>query len=70
VEKIAHVMRAAEAEPEKYGQLAKDMDRTGRVDGPFKRLRNMQAAEKITNEAPPLPMQGPLRAPLDDVRRV
>jgi ParB-like nuclease domain len=67
VEKIAHVMRAAEAEPEKYGQLAKDMDRTGRVDGPFKRSRNMQAAEKITNETPPLPMQGPYRTIVTDL---
>jgi N6-adenosine-specific RNA methylase IME4 len=67
VEKIAQVMHAAETEPEKYGQLAEDMDRTGRVNGPFKRLRNMQAAEKIKAEAPPLPMQGPYRTIVIDL---
>jgi N6-adenosine-specific RNA methylase IME4 len=43
------------------------MDRTGRVNGPFKRLLNMRAAEKITNEAPPLPMQGPYRTIVTDL---
>jgi ParB-like chromosome segregation protein Spo0J len=66
VEKIAHVMQAAEAEPEKYGKLAEDMDRTGRVNGPFMRLRNMQAAEKKA-ESPPLPMQGPYRTIVTDL---
>jgi N6-adenosine-specific RNA methylase IME4 len=67
VEKIAQVMRAAEVEPEKYGKLAEDMDRTGRVNGPFMRLRNMQAAERITKEVPPLPMQGPYRTIVTDL---
>jgi ParB-like nuclease domain len=34
IDKIAAVMKAAEACPEKFGQLAEDMDQTGRVDGP------------------------------------
>ena len=33
VEKIAAVVAAAEAEPEKFGKLLEDMDRTGRVNG-------------------------------------
>ena len=45
VEKIAAVVAAAEAEPEKFAPLVDDMDRIGRVDGPYRRLCNMQAAE-------------------------
>jgi hypothetical protein len=34
-------------QPGKFGKLKEDMDRTGRVDGPFKRLKVMrQAARK------------------------
>ena len=55
VEKISKVVAAAEAEPEKYGKLQADMDRTGRVHGPYQRLVNMQQAEKIRAEPPPLP---------------
>ncbi len=37
VRKRIDVATAAEAEPEKFGKLVADMDRTGRVDGPHKR---------------------------------
>jgi hypothetical protein len=47
VEKIAAVVAAAEADPERFGKLAEDMDRTGRVDGPFKRLKVARQAEAI-----------------------
>jgi hypothetical protein len=36
LEKAEAVVSAAEAEPEKYSKLLADMDRTGRVDGPYK----------------------------------
>lgn len=54
-------MKAAEAEPEKFGKLVADMDRTGRVDGPYKRLRVMRQAEAIRKEPPPLPNRRPYR---------
>src|SRR5262249_18110208 len=41
-------------------RLAADMDRTGRVDGVFRRLQTLQSAERIAAEPPPLP-QGPFR---------
>jgi hypothetical protein len=59
VEKIAEVVKAAEAEPEKFGKLLEDMDRTGRVNGVFKRLRVMKQAALIRAVPPPLPSNGP-----------
>jgi hypothetical protein len=39
LDKARAIVEAARAEPEKFGKLAEDMDRTGRVDGPHKRLK-------------------------------
>jgi hypothetical protein len=39
LEKAKAVVKAAQEEPEKYGRLVADMDRTGRVDGPYRRLK-------------------------------
>jgi N6-adenosine-specific RNA methylase IME4 len=61
LEKAEAVVDAAEAEPEKFGKLLVDMDRTGRVNAPFKRLRVMQQAALIRAEPPPLPGNGPYR---------
>jgi N6-adenosine-specific RNA methylase IME4 len=61
VEKIAEVVRAAEAEPERFGRLLEDMDRTRRVNGVFNRLRVMRQAALIRAEPPPLPGNGPYR---------
>jgi N6-adenosine-specific RNA methylase IME4 len=66
VEKIAKVVEAAEAEPEKYGRLLEDMDRTGRVDGPHRRLKAMKRADIIRKEALPLPGKGPYRVIVAD----
>ena len=60
VDKIAAVVEAAKAEPERFGKLAADMDRTGLVNGPFKRLKNIRQAEAIRAEPPPFPNKGPL----------
>jgi hypothetical protein len=60
VEKIAEVVRAAEAEPERFGRLLEDMDRTRRVNGVFNRLRVMRQAALIRAEPPPLPGNGPI----------
>ena len=37
LDKMTELVRAGEAEPEKYGKLVEDMDRTGNVNGPYKR---------------------------------
>jgi len=55
VEKRLAVVEAAEAEPEKFGKLAADMDRCDRVNGAYRRLSNMREAERIRAEPPPLP---------------
>jgi ParB family chromosome partitioning protein len=65
--KAEELVAAAEAEPDKYGKLVDQMDRTGKVSGPFRRCRNMKAAESIKAEPPPLPMQGPYEAGIIDI---
>jgi N6-adenosine-specific RNA methylase IME4 len=55
------VLAAAEAEPERFGKLAADMDRTGRVAGPYKRLKVARQAAAIRAKPPPYPNQGPYR---------
>jgi N6-adenosine-specific RNA methylase IME4 len=66
VEKRLAVVKAAAAEPERFGKLAVDMDRSDRVDGPFKRLKVSRQAEAIRNEPPPLPNKGPYRVIVAD----
>jgi len=67
LEKAEAVVDAAEAEPEKYGPLLAAMDKTGRVNAPFKRLKVMQQAERIRAEPPPLPGRGPYRVGTIDI---
>lgn len=59
--RAAQVVDAAAAEPERFGGLVSAMDRTGRVNGPFRRLVVMRQAEQIRAEPPPLPSRGPYR---------
>jgi N6-adenosine-specific RNA methylase IME4 len=66
VQKARAVRDAARADPERFGKLQDDMDRTGRVDGPFKRLKVMTQAEAIRAEPPPLPGSGPYRVIVAD----
>jgi N6-adenosine-specific RNA methylase IME4 len=66
IEKRLAIMRAAEAAPERFGKLVADMDRTGRVDGPFKRLKVARQAEAIRAEPPPYPGRGPYRVIVAD----
>ena len=61
IEKARAIRDAAIAEPERFGKLQADMDRTGRVDGPFKRLKVMRQAASIRAEPPPYPARGPYR---------
>jgi MT-A70 len=66
VEKRQAVVTAAKANPEQFGKLKADMDRTGRVNGPFKRLKVMRQVAAIRAESPPLPGCGPYRVIVAD----
>jgi ParB/RepB/Spo0J family partition protein len=66
VAKIAAVVAAAEAEPDRFGKLLDEMDRTGRVDSPFRRLVVARQAAAIRAEPPPLPGRGPYRVIVAD----
>ena len=66
LDKIRDVCEAAKAEPERFGKLKADMDRTGRVNGPHKRLKVARQAAAIRKEPPPLPSQGPYRVIVAD----
>lgn len=61
LDKAERIMQAAEAHPKdaRFQKLKADMDRSGKVNGPFKRLEIMQAAEALRNAPPPAPLKGP-----------
>jgi N6-adenosine-specific RNA methylase IME4 len=61
LEKAEAIVDAAEAEPQKFGKLLEDMDRTGRVNGLYKRLKIAKQATILRAEPPPLPGRGPYR---------
>lgn len=67
VEKAEQVVKAAEENPERFGHLKEQMDKTGKVDGPHKRLQNMLSADALRAEPPPLPGKGPYRTIVADV---
>lgn len=62
IDKAREVVKAADAEPEKFGKLKADMDRTGNVSGPHKRLKNIQQGEALRKAPPGVPMRGPYQA--------
>jgi N6-adenosine-specific RNA methylase IME4 len=64
--KAEAIVDAAETEPEKYGRLLLDMDRTGHANGVYRRLKIAQQAEAIRAEPPPLPSNGPYRVVVVD----
>jgi ParB-like chromosome segregation protein Spo0J len=49
--KAEAIVDAAEAEPEKFGKLLADMDRTGRVNGVYRRLKITRQAALIPRRA-------------------
>jgi ParB/RepB/Spo0J family partition protein len=61
LDRAAAIVDAAEAEPERFGKLLDDMDRTGRVNGVYRRLKVARQAEILRTESPPLPGSGPYR---------
>src|SRR5262245_34002914 len=52
LEKAEAIVDAAEAEPERYGCLVEQIDRTGRVDGAFRQLKAAQKSETPRSEPP------------------
>jgi N6-adenosine-specific RNA methylase IME4 len=66
LDKIKAVVDAAEAAPARFGKLKDDMDRTGLVNGPYKRLQVALKADAIKREPPPLPGNGPYRVLVAD----
>jgi N6-adenosine-specific RNA methylase IME4 len=68
IEKIAAIVAAAKAEPEneRLAKLVGDMDRTGKVNGPYKRLKVLRQSAAIRAEPPSLPMRGPYRVIVAD----
>jgi hypothetical protein len=52
--KAEKVVEAAEAEPEKFGPLVEEMDRTGKVDGVYKRLNTSKVSPGDTAKANPI----------------
>ena len=67
--KAEALVAAAEAEPDnvKIKRLVEDMDKSGRVNAPYRRLTIMKQAETIRAEPPPLPGNGPYRAGMIDI---
>lgn len=59
IEKAEAVVTAAEQDPERFGRLREDMDRTGKVDGPHKRLAIMQQTDAMKSKPATLPSRGP-----------
>jgi N6-adenosine-specific RNA methylase IME4/ParB-like chromosome segregation protein Spo0J len=52
VEKIAAVVEAAEAEPAKFGHLVEEMDRTGKVSGAHRKLKQAMDERRVLGLVP------------------
>jgi len=52
VDKIAEIYAAAEADPERVGPIVEAMNRTGKVDGAYRRLRRMLDEDRVLTLAP------------------
>jgi ParB-like chromosome segregation protein Spo0J len=46
-EKAAQIVQAADKEPERFGHLVEEMDRTGKVNGAYRKLRKAQEEERL-----------------------
>lgn len=52
IEKASVVVRAAQENPEKFGHLVDQMDKTGKVDGAFKAVKEAKRREEMRQAAP------------------
>src|SRR6202790_2563404 len=60
IERAEAVVDAAEEEPEEYGYLVEQMDRSGKVAGAYRRLEVLRQAQEL-NAAPPGLATGPFQ---------
>ncbi|WP_264046933.1 MT-A70 family methyltransferase [Methylobacterium flocculans] len=58
VDKIGHVCRAAVADPARFGPLLEEMDRTGKINGPYTKLLRLQDEARVLSL---VPVQGRFR---------
>jgi N6-adenosine-specific RNA methylase IME4/ParB-like chromosome segregation protein Spo0J len=65
IERAEAVVEAAEEEPEEYGYLVEQMDRSGKVAGAFRRLTVLKQAKEL-NAAPPELPTGPFQVVVAD----
>jgi N6-adenosine-specific RNA methylase IME4 len=65
IERAEAVIDAAEAEPEEYGYLVEQMDRSGKVAGVYRRLVVQRQIKQIEAEPPVLPL-GPFSVVVAD----
>jgi N6-adenosine-specific RNA methylase IME4 len=65
IERAEAVVEAAEEEPEEYGHLVEQMDRSGKVAGAYRRLTVLRQAKGLEAAAPELPT-GPFQVIVAD----
>lgn len=65
IERAEAVVEAAEQEPEEYGYLVEQMDRSGKVAGAYRRLEVLKQAKQLEAAAPELP-DGPFQVIVAD----
>ena len=65
IERAEAVVEAAEEEPEEYGHLVEQMDRSGKVAGAYRRLTVLKQAKELEAAAPELPT-GPFQVIVAD----
>lgn len=65
IDRAEAVVEAAEEEPEEYGHLVEQMDRSGNVASAYRRLNVQRQAQELDREPPPLPT-GPFRVIVAD----
>jgi N6-adenosine-specific RNA methylase IME4 len=65
IERAEAVMEAAEKEPEEYGHLVEQMDRSGKVAGAYRRLTVLKQAKELDAATPKLPT-GPFQVVVAD----
>jgi N6-adenosine-specific RNA methylase IME4/ParB-like chromosome segregation protein Spo0J len=65
IERAEAVVEAAEDEPEEYGHLVEQMDRSGKVAGAYRRLEVLRQAKELEAKPPALPT-GPFQVIVAD----
>jgi N6-adenosine-specific RNA methylase IME4 len=65
IERAEAVVEAAEQDPEEFGHLAEQMDRSGKVAGAFRRLTVLKQAREL-NAGPPALPSGPFQVIVAD----